>query len=202
MCSRNSFNWNKLAAISVIFLVLEAGIHLSIHPSFAKEGEESSYPSRTVTFFVPYPPGGGLDFNARLLAKYASKKIGQTILVINKPGGLGVTGYLEYFSATNPDLYTLVPDGHSTIPLMAASMPNLPFDIWNRAWIGRYVIEEAFYCVPANSPWKTLSDVAMAAKKDPENFKWGTLGGGGTPRFACAPLFVEAGIEEKKTKMI
>jgi tripartite-type tricarboxylate transporter receptor subunit TctC len=201
MYLRNSFNWKRLAVISAMCFVLEAGMHLSIYPSVAKAGEADSYPSRAVKILVVYPAGGGMDLNCRLFAKYASKKIGQNVLVINKPGAIGVTGLQEYFSDTSPDPYTIVADAMTSVSMLAAAMPNLPFDIWNRAWIGRYVIEDVFYVVPANSPWKTLSDVVMAAKKDPTSFMWGN-GGFNSAGFACAQLFVETGIEVKKTKAI
>ena len=65
------------------------------------------YPSRTVTIVVPFPPGGGTDTGARLLATRLALRWGQPVLVENKPGAAGMVG-VEYVSKVKPDGYTLI----------------------------------------------------------------------------------------------
>ena len=65
------------------------------------------YPSRTVTIVVPFPPGGGTDTGARLLATRLAQRWGQPVLVENKPGAAGMVG-VEYVSKVKPDGYTLI----------------------------------------------------------------------------------------------
>ena len=66
-----------------------------------------SYPSRSVTIVVPFPPGGGTDTGARLLATRLAQRWGQPVLVENKPGAAGMVG-VEYVSKLKPDGYTLI----------------------------------------------------------------------------------------------
>jgi putative heme-binding domain-containing protein len=64
------------------------------------------YPSRTVTLVVPYPPGGGVDVLARVVAGKLSGLIGQQVIVDNRVGGSGIVG-TRAFIRSAPDGYTL-----------------------------------------------------------------------------------------------
>src|SRR5581483_5253161 len=66
-----------------------------------------TYPSRTITFVVPFAPGGLSDVPARLLAAEMQARIGQTIIVENRPGASGVTG-ASFVARAEPDGYTLL----------------------------------------------------------------------------------------------
>ena len=69
--------------------------------------DASNYPNQPVKLVVPYPPGGGADFLARLLAEKAQAKWGQTVIVENRSGAGGNVGTESVFRA-NPDGYTLL----------------------------------------------------------------------------------------------
>lgn len=66
-----------------------------------------SFPSRTVTIVVPFPPGGGTDTGTRVIAAKLAERWGQAVVVENKPGAAGMIG-AEYVSKAKPDGYTLV----------------------------------------------------------------------------------------------
>ena len=65
----------------------------------------ASWPSQPIRWIVPFPPGGGTDFVARLIGNHLDKLLGQPIIVENKPGGATVTGTAALVQAA--------PDGHT-----------------------------------------------------------------------------------------
>ena len=67
----------------------------------------AQYPARTVTIVVPFPPGGGTDTGARLIAQRLTQRWGQTVIVENKPGAAGALG-ADYVSKQKPDGYILL----------------------------------------------------------------------------------------------
>jgi tripartite-type tricarboxylate transporter receptor subunit TctC len=67
----------------------------------------AQYPARTVTLVVPFPPGGGTDTGARLIAQRLTQRWGQTVIVENKPGAAGALG-ADYVSKQKPDGYVLL----------------------------------------------------------------------------------------------
>ena len=67
----------------------------------------AQYPTRNVTIVVPFPPGGGTDTGARLIAKSLTQRWGQTVVVENKPGAAGALG-ADYVSKQKPDGYILL----------------------------------------------------------------------------------------------
>src|SRR4030042_825665 len=71
--------------------------------------QAAEYPSKPITLLVGYAPGGGTDLAARLISGYFSKKWGQQLLVVNKPGGNVVPCVVEMHKA-KPDGYTLMVD--------------------------------------------------------------------------------------------
>jgi tripartite-type tricarboxylate transporter receptor subunit TctC len=85
----------------VVILVAVAGLlGLSLAPSVAQ-----SWPQKTIRFIVPFPPGGGTDFVARLVAKNLQDKLGQTIIVENRGGANGAIGLMAVKQAV-ADGYT------------------------------------------------------------------------------------------------
>ena len=70
-------------------------------------GAGAQYPARTVTIVVPFPPGGGTDTGARLIAQRLTQRWGQTVLVENKPGAAGALG-ADYVAKQKPDGYVLL----------------------------------------------------------------------------------------------
>src|SRR5687768_15293279 len=76
--------------------------------------EAQSYPSQSIKLIVPWPPGGGVDTSARLTSQPLAARLGQPVVIENKPGAGGNLG-TESFIRANPDGYTL---------LMASVSPN------------------------------------------------------------------------------
>lgn len=84
-------------------LAVGLGLALGVAPLTA----HANYPDKTVTIVVNYPAGGLLDLVARTVGEYASKKIGQPVIVENKPGAAGGIGG-QYVARQKPDGYNLL----------------------------------------------------------------------------------------------
>jgi len=85
-----------------------------------------SFPTKPIRLVAPFPPGGGVDINARILADPLGKELGQTIVVDNRPGAGGRLG-IELVSKATPDGYTLVLGGIG-MAISAALYKKLPYD--------------------------------------------------------------------------
>jgi hypothetical protein len=92
------------------------------------------YPSKPVTLLVGYPPGGGGDLATRSISVYFTKKWGQQIVVVNKPGGNLVPVNLEMYNS-KPDGYTLLSDTCGASSIQVAIMKNLPFKLEDRTFL-------------------------------------------------------------------
>src|SRR4029450_4602889 len=96
----------------------------SSHPASAAD----AYPSRRITFVVPYPAGGATDVLARLLANKLQESWKQTALVENKSGGRGVVGN-DYVAKAQPDGYTVLV-AITQIIQAPSLVAKLPYDVF------------------------------------------------------------------------
>jgi tripartite-type tricarboxylate transporter receptor subunit TctC len=124
------------------------------------------WPDKPVTLIVPYAPGGGTDIVSRLVAQKLSERWGQSVVVENRPGANGVIGSSHVAKAA-PDGYTLlmVVGSHAINPVL---MKNLPYDT-TRGFtpITRLAISPMVLVVANASPYKTLTDLVDAARREP-----------------------------------
>lgn len=95
--------------------------------AFPMFGAAADYPSRTLTFVVPYPPGGPTDITGRLLAEALGKELGQTVVVENRSGASGSIG-VSYVIRSKPDGYTF---GAVAAPSLVAPfmLDTKPYDL-------------------------------------------------------------------------
>ena len=102
-----------------------AGV-LVLHPAFAQPGAVNAFPARPIRLIVPYPPGGGSDVIARILAPKMSEGFGQQVVIDNRAGAATIIG-LDLLAKSPPDGYTI---GITTSTLAVNSTLNkaLPFD--------------------------------------------------------------------------
>lgn len=83
-------------------LILGAVLAAFISPSFA----QPAYPTRSIELIVPYGPGGSTDIVGRIVAQRLQERLGQNVVVLNRPGASGTTGLLAAMRAA-PDGYTI-----------------------------------------------------------------------------------------------
>jgi tripartite-type tricarboxylate transporter receptor subunit TctC len=146
-----------------------------------------SYPTRPVTIVVPFPPGGGTDTGARIIATKLSQKWGQPVIVENKGGAAGMMG-ADQVSKAKPDGYTLL-------------MGNIGTQAINPTLYGKkmtYNPDSAFTPVglvaelplvllagPAMSA-KSAKELIATAKAQPGKVTYSSSGAGGAPHLAGA----------------
>ncbi len=87
-----------------------------------------AYPDRPVRLVVAFPPGGNVDFTARLLQPALSQSLGQPVVVDNRPGAGGIVG-TESVARSRPDGYTVLITGTAPVSLFPVAMDRLPYDV-------------------------------------------------------------------------
>ncbi|MDI7259865.1 MAG: tripartite tricarboxylate transporter substrate binding protein [Thermodesulfobacteriota bacterium] len=151
------------------------------------------YPTKTIQIIVPYPPGGTNDITARILDTKLASLLGQSVIVVNKPGGGGAVG-IKFASTAKPDGYTILtsPPGIVMIPILT---PGIGFKLEDFIPIGLAVSIPSVITVKADAAWKTLSDLIQDAKRNPGKLTYSTAGPGTTPHFAGELLKIEIGTD-------
>ncbi|MBS0451253.1 MAG: tripartite tricarboxylate transporter substrate binding protein [Proteobacteria bacterium] len=139
---------------------------------------QAAWPAKPIRLVVPFPPGGGTDFVARLLAEKLSSQSGWTVVVDNKPGAGGNIG-LDAVAKSAPDGYTLGLGQTANLAINPWLYPKMPFDpLKDFAPVGAVSAQAVVLIVNATSPYKTLADVVAAAKAKPESIRIGLAGNG------------------------
>jgi tripartite-type tricarboxylate transporter receptor subunit TctC len=145
--------------------------------------QAQSWPDRPIKLVVPYPAGGNADNTARLLATQLSARLGQQVVVDNRPGGGGTIGAAAVAKAA-PDGYTLLLDA-TAFTVNPSLFARLPFDAAKDfAPISLVMQAPLLLVVPAASPFKTVADVVQAAKARPGHLTYASAGNGGAQHLA------------------
>lgn len=134
-------------------------------PALARAQAPEAWPARPVRILLAYPPGGSTDVLARALAERLAAAIpGPGFVVENRPGGAAVVG-TQAAAAAAPDGYTLALGNNQTHAANAAMVRDLPYrPVEDFAAIGRLAEVHHALVVPANSPARTLADLAARGK--------------------------------------
>jgi Tripartite tricarboxylate transporter family receptor len=107
------------------FLHLAAGA--AALPAVSRMASAQTYPSRPISIIVPFPAGGATDVVARVLAKGLSDRLGQSVVVDNRPGANGAIGSASV-ARTRPDGHTLVMGGVNTHAMNDSLLKPRPYD--------------------------------------------------------------------------
>ncbi len=163
--------------------------------SLAQAADGQAYPTRTVTVIVPFPPGGGTDIGARLVAQKLSLKWGQSVVVENRGGAAGLLG-ADAVAKAKPDGYTLLVGNvgtQSVNPALYAKMPYNP----DTAFEPITMIAELplVLLVTPSLPYQTVQELVAAAKAEPGKISYASSGAGGAPHLAAEILKSSAGID-------
>jgi tripartite-type tricarboxylate transporter receptor subunit TctC len=145
------------------------------------------YPSRPVRLVVGFPPGGGVDINARLLAPKLSEYLGQSVIVDNKPGA-STNIANEFVAKSAPDGHTLLINT-SAVAINMSLFRNLPFDTL-RDFAPVSVVSESpnVLVVNAKLPAQDVKQLVALARSSPGKLNYSSAGVGTTQHLA-AELF-------------
>src|SRR6185503_3619106 len=147
----------------------------------------TDYPTRPVTLVVPFAPGGGTEFLARLLAQRLEQRLGKPFVIENRPGAGGVTGALSVARAA--------PDGHTLLmapsPVMAINVTlhkKLPYDpVTDFVPLALVVLSPYVLVVNPSLPVRSVRDLIRLAKERPGQLSFASAGAG-TPHHLFSEL--------------
>ena len=160
-------------------------------PAVAQE----NYPSRQITLIAPFAAGGSTDLVARVISEGLRAKLGQPVIVENKPGGTGLIGTREVVKA-DPDGYTLLLANAGATVIPAAMSRNYPIDL-NKDLVAIGLVAEFVGVVIAKKdlPVNTMQEFIAYAKANPGKLNFGTSGVGSMVHLAAELLMKETGIK-------
>lgn len=146
------------------------------------------YPSKPITYVVPFAAGGTTDLLGRLIGQRLSQVLGQSVVVENRAGAGGNIGS-DYVSKAPADGYTLLGGTISSHAINVSLYPKMPYDpVKNFQPIALIGTLPNVLVVNASSPWKSVQDVVAAAKAKPGSVNFGSSGNG-TSQHLAAELF-------------
>jgi tripartite-type tricarboxylate transporter receptor subunit TctC len=146
---------------------------------------QAGYPNRPVTLVVPFPPGGGTDTGARIVAEQLSKRWGQTVVVDNKGGAAGQIGG-EYVAKAKPDGYTILMGNIGTQAINPSLYKKMSYDPAT-AYAPITLVAELPLAMMVNPevPAKTPKEFVALAKSKPGKLSYSSSGAGGAPHLAA-----------------
>jgi tripartite-type tricarboxylate transporter receptor subunit TctC len=159
--------------------------------TFAAQAQD--YPNKTVKIVVSYPPGGGADIMARLIAQKLTTSLGQTFLVENKPGASGQIASQSVAKAA-PDGYTLMIDA-SSYAVNPSLFPKLPYDpLTAFAPITMLARFPNMLVVSPDFPAASVKDLVAMAKANPGSLSYASSGNGSAQHLAGELFKQQAGV--------
>ena len=160
--------------------------------SFA-HAQPAAYPTKPVKIIVPFAPGGGSDFMARLMSKQLGEKLGQPVIVENRAGAGGNLG-ADIALRAAPDGYTLLLTAASYT--VNPSVYKLAFDpLKDITPIAQLARGPFIIAVYPKLPVKTLKELVEAAKKEPGKLTYASAGSGSITHLVSEYFLDVAGID-------
>ena len=161
--------------------LIVSGILLAVsHPAFCAD----AWPTRSIRFIVPYPPGGPTDLMARSMSGRLTEALGQAVVVDNRAGAGGNVG-AEVAAKSPADGYTLLMGAISTHSINASLYRKLPFDpVKDFVPITLTSIIPLVINAHPSLPVLTVKDLIALAKKNPGQLSYGSSGNGGGTHLA------------------
>lgn len=143
----------------------------------------AAWPSKPITLVVTYPPGGGADAMARLIAPKLGEALGQPVVIDNKPGASGQIGAAAVAKAV-PDGHTLMFDA-SSFAVNPALYPRLPYDA-EKAFrpVGVVALFPNVVLVNAKFPAQSIAELITAARANKDAVSFASSGNGSAQHLA------------------
>jgi len=141
---------------------------------------QSSFPSKPLRIIVPFPPGGAVDPLVRALASGLTERIGEPVVVENRPGATGTIG-MNACAKSPADGYTLcfvTSDGMTVIPALGVPLPfDAERDFQTVTLLG---FAQPVLVANARSPFDSFASLVVYARANPGKVNFGTFGEGGS----------------------
>lgn len=154
-----------------------------------------AYPARTITFVVPAPPGGATDTIARALAEDMGKRLGQTIIVDNKPGAAGMLA-VQTLTRAAPDGYTLLITHSAPIMNTPYLYSHVSYDVRrDLAFVSEICIGQIVFAVNSKIPARNMQEFFDWAAQNKGKVSYGSYGTGSFPHLLGAYLNQSRGLD-------
>jgi tripartite-type tricarboxylate transporter receptor subunit TctC len=145
---------------------------------FGSPAAAQTYPDKPVRLVVPFAPGGGGGFVARVLADHLAEKWGQSVFIDNKPGAGSALG-IDFVAKSKPDGYNMIfvtSDGVTFLPAVKPVMPyRVPEDFSYVAGLVTFCYGVAAY---SKLPFKTMGEMIAYGKANPGKLRFASAGAG------------------------
>ncbi len=152
-----------------------------------------TYPAKPIRLLVPFPAGGATDILSRALSQELGKKLGQPVVVDNRPGAGGTIG-ADAGAKAAPDGYTLLLTTSSTHSIGPAINPRIPYHVeTDFTPIAEVASSPNIALVPLSSPAKTLREFVDYARKNPGRLNYASSGNGGIVHLTTEYFKAESG---------
>lgn len=153
-----------------------------------------SYPNRPIRLVVPFPAGGATDILSRALSQKLGEKIGQLVVVDNRPGAGGTIG-ADAAAKAVPDGYTLLLTTSSTHSIGPAINPKIPYNVESDFTpIVQVAMAPNIVLVPNSSPARTLREFIALARSKPGQLNYASSGNGTIVHLSTEYFKAEAGL--------
>ena len=163
--------------------------------AFATSAAAQTFPDKPLRFVIPFAAGGGSDVMARVIAEPLSQRLGQPVVVENKPGGNATIG-ADFVAKSPPDGYTWLhtsPGPQITNPFLMAKLPYDPVkDLTPVARLGTFV---AVLVVNPEVPARTVKELVDYAKANPKKLNFSSPGIASGSHLAAEYFKTVAGID-------
>jgi len=174
-----------------LFLHLTAGA--AALPGVSRMARAQAYPTRPIRWIVGFPPGGGADTVARIMGPWLSERLGQQVIIENRPGA-STNIAAQAVVNSPPDGYTLFFYGASTL-VNTSIFQNLPFDVKRDiAPVSGLVAYPMMLVAHPSVPAKTIAELIAHAKAHPGKVTMASFGTGSASHLAGELFKMMAGI--------
>src|SRR6267143_5218441 len=160
---------------------------------FASAALAQSYPARPIKIVIPFPPGNTMDIMTRLAGPKMTERMGQQLIVENRPGASGMLG-LEFVARAAPDGYTIAAGQGGNLTVLPHTSKNIPYDAL-KDFVPIAVSTTNYLGIVAypEVPFKSVGEMISYAKANPGKLTVATNGEGGFPHLAFEHLRVMGG---------
>ncbi len=160
---------------------------------FAHVAVAQPYPNKPIRIIVPFPPGGAPDMLSRLIGPKLTERLGQQVIVENRPGASGMIG-MELIARATPDGYTIGVGQGSNMVVVPHTYKKISYDPL-KDFVPITLIGTNYLVVVANpkAPFNTMAQMIAWAKANPGKLTVATSGDGSLPHLAFEHLRLMAG---------
>lgn len=177
---------SRIAAVALLTLLATAGV------AAPRAAAQEAFPTKPITVWIGFPPGGATDILMRALAEGAEKSLGQKIVVINKPGAAGAVATAELAKA-KPDGYTIICNTDTPVT-RSPHLRDVEYEPFrDLAFINRVGLFKVVFAVRADSSHRTWRDVVEWARKNPGQLTFGHPGVATTPALVMTRIAAKEG---------